>query len=441
MEGCQWQCAHSRQCGWGTVECQDALDGGWRELCEERAQVDPSFPDREKYMFESCFEPCFGYQGLHSMCAVTINHLDEQYGSVDNLIQKTCLSDSKGKPNGHKPDLIILMTQELNHANGFITLSAETNVFPKYVNNDALLGYAMSGECVGELSANTAVFVREGRENQLYPHRLECTREELRSTPCAWSNCKGSIVMGLHTSFGKLVVGNWHGHRAGTESTKRVEEFEAAVSAIHRIEPYRGKKLVVLGGDINVRSWFGEKNDPYPIDPRHSYTGSQLYEQIPDILGHGTWTMDQHLSGEVGLSEEVKDILSAEPLHQAKGWNTLCPTKTKTPDSFIIDEIKEWDGTYKKGLWGTKKRMVAKEIQVPNLECHTPADQMASGESVAEYTSMEKLYGSKSNTPSWTERIFLSKDLFDACGKIMKDTRNRQDDHDAVFVHCSLDQV
>jgi hypothetical protein len=311
------------------------------------------------------------------------------------------------------------------------------NQFPEYVTPDAIPGYVRAATCEGDLSANTAIFVREDQQHHILVGDQECTGTSLRSDPCDYTNCKGSTVMGLTTSAGKLVIGNWHGARKnGTFAKKRVLEFEQAAEAILKMQPFKEQKFVMFGGDTNVRSIWPTKSE---LDLNLEVTPSQIMAEIgPDILGVEGWTVDQHLAGEVGFSEAVKQGLRTSPLRQANGWNTLCPTKTKSRVSERIQETKVWTGEYEEKWWGNKKKFVKKTESLPNVRCRTPSDQTSTGKSPEEYVDMTNPWGAKNNAPSWTERFFLSTNLYEHCGKLMKDSRNAQNDHDPVFIRCTL---
>merc|ERR1712046_400241 len=123
------------------------------------------------------------------------------------------------------------------------------------------------------------------------------------------------------------------------------------------------------------------------------------------------------------------------------GWNSLCPTKTKaTGDQFKTDMTKP-NGFSKffKAKWMESKERKHVTDRIHNLRCKSPAGQMATGKSEVEFTDMtRKLWGDFSNPPSYTERLFLSQDLYETCGNAMKDIRHRNDDHDPMFVRCNL---
>lgn len=444
--GCAWNCAHGedRPCGWGAVTCLDK-DGRQGYLCDSKGTLEPNFL-RQSVVEEQCFKTCPAGQGLTSVCAITSNHLDEQYGSLANLIEKTCQSDSQGEKGSaplHSPDMIVLLTQELNHASRISIPGMESDDFPEFVHAEALEGYVMAATCVGKLSANTAVFVKSEKQHQIWADNVECTGTSLRSEPCDFTNCKGSTVMGLTTSAGKLVVANWHGQRAGTISHKRVEEFENAASAILEIQPFQGKKFVVMGGDTNVRSDFGPKDDytfRENLDLAAVNTPAQILSAIgPDVLGFEDWTVDQHLSGVKGFSESVKLGLQNTPLKQVKGWNTICPGKTKTLVDARFKTEDVWTGEYKESRWWGKSKVYEPVTEkLHNLMCESPAEQMSTGTASKELIDMKKIWGDKSSSPSWTERFFLDETLYENCGKAMKDIRNPQTDHDPLYVRCTL---
>merc|ERR1712187_961125 len=70
------------------------------------------------------------------------------------------------------------------------------------------------------------------------------------------------------------------------------------------------------------------------LDDEH--TPAEIWKAIgSDVLGRRGWTIDEHLSGKVGVNWVVKQGLQKNPLRQADGWDSLCPTKTKaTGDRF-----------------------------------------------------------------------------------------------------------
>jgi hypothetical protein len=244
--------------------------------------------------------------------------------------------------------------------------------------------------------------------------------------------------MSVPTSSGKLVVANWHGARAGTLSHERVQEFEKVAMTILDTSPFKGKKLVILGGDINVRSDFGSKGSQLALDLEVEHTPGDIVRAMGrDVLGVEGWTVDQHLNGTVGLSSFVKRALRRSPLRQAKGWNTLCPTKTKKPDPHWYVEEKVFVG-WGRSFWGAKKKRYSKvQRRKSHLHCRSPEDQTSTGRSDLELVDFKKKWwGPKSSAPSWTERFFLNEEMYNACGKVMKDIRNQQDDHDALYVHC-----
>lgn len=435
-DGCQWKCEHSDEhpCGFGKVSCSDGR-GAPGQACGLKAEREAEFPDAVSFG-QTCFRHCKPGQELSTLCAITSNHLDEQYGSVTALVAKTCLSDGSGHPTLPKPQLIVLLTQELNHAAYFTVMSS--NDFPSYVSPDALPGYVRAATCEGDLSANTAVFVKKGHEHHVFTGNQECTGSSLRSDPCDYTNCKGSTVMGLTTSAGKLVIGNWHGARAGTLSNKRVGEFEQLVKATFKIQPFAGRKLVLSGGDSNVRSNFGPKRS-LRLDASNERTPAEIRAAMGhDILGIAGWSVDQHLKGEVGLDKEVMSELRRSPLKQVKGWDTMCPTKTKTQLDARYEEERVWTGEYEWIWFGRRKKYRTVKKRIPNLRCRSPPDQMSTGESSEELLDMKRPSGDKSSSPSWTERLFLSPMLFESCGKAMKDIRNPRSDHDPFYTRCKL---
>lgn len=449
--GCNWECSHQETpCGWGDVTCVDE-EGNPGFACDTKADRQTGFIQRSE-MEMQCFKPCPAGQGLSSLCAVTSNHLDEQYGSLNTLVEKTCQSDGHGKKVSDQeqhPDVIVLLTQELNHAS-YINIGGINNDFPDYVQEDSLAGYTMAATCVGDLSANTAVFVKRSKSHQIYLADMECTGTSLVSAPCDYTNCKGSTVMGLTTTAGKLVVGNWHGQRAGTLSKKRVEEFENAARAVLAVQPFKGKKYVVFGGDTNVRSDFGPKVSsgqfiPEGFDLAEFHTPAEIVSVVgPDVLGIEGATVDQHLSGQAGLDEAVKAGLRETPLKQVKGWDTMCPGKTKSTDSARYVDKEVWTGKMEDNWgWVPGQHKVMKTVQESfhNLKCRSPPDQMSTGDSPDEFIDMKKYYGDKSSSPSWTERFFLDETLYQTCGKAMKDVRNAQTDHDALYVNCQLPEL
>jgi len=154
-----------------------------------------------------------------------------------------------------------------------------------------------------------------------------------------------------------------------------------------------------------------------------------------DVLGVPGWTLDQHLRGEVGLDPWVRSRLRSAPLRQAEGWDRLCPTYQKTTAPRYERKYREWDGTKN---WVGMKNYAKRVEHLPNLRCRAPASQMADGVARQEILSMARPDGKKSSAPSWTERIFLTEELFRACGEAKKDVRNTQTDHDPMFVNCSI---
>lgn len=426
LSGCEWKCQNktgNASCGWRNASCSSV--GGDDGPCELKMERRGGMQSKHDFGLDACFAPCTKQEALNSLCAVTSNHLDEQYGSVSSLISKTCFAEKTGVT----PDLVVLMAQELNHANN---LGIGANHFPRYVHPTAIPGYNLAAVCAPAMSANTAVFVRASKRSQIWGGSIECSNLTLRSK-CAFTNCKGSVVLGLITASGKLVVGNWHGERGGTFSKERTEEFEAAASAIYKSPTYLGRKLVVWGGDINVRSDFVGEATVFgdvllPEEIRRSMRG--------DALGEKGWDLDQHLRGEVGHSPFVKSALQGWQLRQAKGWDKLCPTYMKTIEAGHLKNYNEWDGTYTTNfLRMTVKHWVKKTEFRYNMACRTPADQLASGVSETEY--LKALEG-PGRAPSWTDRIFLSRELYDHCGMLKKDIRNIQTDHDPVYVTCSI---
>lgn len=432
-KGCSWQC-QSSSCGWGTVRCS-----GGERYCNLAASRLVNFQSKKDFLTHNCFTPCSQEDSLKTMCAITANHLDEQYQMrhvepLENLMLSTCLAD----PNAH-PDLLIVMAQELNHAN---KVSSGTNDFPTYVNRDSIPGYDLVGQCAPAMSANSAVYVRLPMSSRILPNSVECSGTKLISK-CDWTNCKGNAVMGLTTSSGKLIVGNWHGDRRGPVSEPRIEEFEKAAQEILSIQPYRGRKLVVWGGDTNVRSDFGGDAD-LTIDASEN---TILPEAISarmrggDFIGRPGWTVDEHLRGEVGLSDAVKTGLRGHPLRQVRDILKLCPTYRKSRQEYRTTMEEVWDGTWKT-RFGIRysKNMVMREKKRYNLLCQTPADQMPYGAPQnAEYIDMKRVMNTKkSRAPSWADRIFVSDFLYDGCGKAKKDIRNKQSDHDPVYVECNI---
>jgi len=423
LTSCWWTCTEALSgCGWGRVGCT----GGDQRFCALREAYEVDFPRKADFEFSTCFQTCTDGDALHSMCAITSNHLDEQYQSLSNLLEKTCFS---GRGADEKPDVVVLMTQELNHLGSHMDRS---NNFEKYVGADSLADYARVGHCTPHMSANSAVFVRTSVTSHVFQATVHCSGTDLRST-CSGTNCKGTSVMGLYTTAGYLVVGNWHGARAGTESETRIREFEQAVAYISNMPEFLGRKLVVFGGDTNVRSKFPEGFAINGDLPQH--LPQQIWEVVQlDVLGSADWTVDQHLRGEVGIDESVMRSLQKAPLKQVKDWNKLCPTYRKTSNSTYDEAFRAAAG---KGRLGFQK--YEKGIrQLPNLKCRTPAEQMADQRESEEFLDMKMPGGSKSRAPSWTERIFLSEDLFNSCGKAKKDTRNPQTDHDPMYVQCSM---
>lgn len=432
MDGCSFACSWdgvAGSCGWGNVLCKDN-DGSEGTLCDERATTDRSFRSRSKYRKEECVKGCATGDQMKSLCAITTNHLDEQYKSLDNLARSTCLVGSSSPP-----DMIIVMTQELNHANGLPVFS---NDFPDFVGPNSLTGYRRSATCEPEMSANTAIYVREALASRVFEDEVECRGLKIRK--CDWTNCKGNAIMGVYTTRGKLVVGNWHGARGQQVDRTRVLEFEQAATAILDIQPYEGMKHVIWAGDTNVRSYFpSDYADDLKVKPQLTPAEIRAVNG-DDVLGTRGQTVDQHLAGTAGESAEVKRRLQEAPLFQVKGWDSLCPTYKKTAESKRVVEEKEWDGTYEKSMFGfgQSKHYIKKTVEYAHLACMTPTDQLAQGVGVIEYTDFKEIEGKKSRAPSWTERIFLSRDLYDSCGKAMKDTRNKQNDHDPMFVHCAF---
>eukprot|EP00931_Biecheleriopsis_adriatica_P047240 TRINITY_DN27206_c0_g1_i1.p1 TRINITY_DN27206_c0_g1~~TRINITY_DN27206_c0_g1_i1.p1 ORF type:complete len:644 (-),score=100.14 TRINITY_DN27206_c0_g1_i1:27-1958(-) len=439
LSDCEWTCEHAPLgCGWGKVGCT-----GEEQFCELKGRREASFPERDDFRFSSCFKECPAEKSLSSMCAVTANHLDEQYGSLKNMIAKTCLAG----PDilALQPNLIVVMTQELNRV---ARLGTSDNVFPNYVGRSSLAeyGYVLAGVCDPAMSANSAVYVKQHLRSHVFSERVECSGLTLKSK-CSWTNCKGASVMGLSTTSGKLVVGNWHGTRSGHNSWERVLEFENAASYIGGVSSFLGRKLVVWGGDVNVRSDFSDANIRRLHETGDILSPESIFEVAGgprrDIIGQTGWTVDQHLRGEVGVNETLMLLLKEAPLKQVQGWNTLCPTYRKeVHDTF---EVLEHDGTYRTAKlagWDRiswrQKNMVKRTRH--HMRCRTPADQLADGipSGFVERLSMKEPWGKKSRAPSWTERIFLSEELFENCGKLKKDIRNRQGDHDPVFVFCSL---
>lgn len=448
LSGCQWRCSHARSCGWGKITCHDA-DGSLSALndCKYKTGLQwLNFPSKRNFKHDSCFKQCNKHNGLASMCNIAVNHLDKQYKTLSTLVERTCLS---GQPQ--HPDIITVATQELNHAN---RISDGPLDFNKYVNDTSLqsVQYVKVGSCAAKLSANSAVFVKSNKQHLVFAEKAgetRCSGTDYRST-CDWTNCKGSSVMAVETTSGWLVLGSMHLARAGTSSNDRVDEVEHALQGLSQQLPASSanrKTMVFFGGDINTRSDFGSKDhqkfiasEEY-LDAEHS--GNEVWKDVGgDILGHGSWTVDQHMSGAEGFSQEARRRAKALNLKAAKGFENLCPTYRKSKDAYRKEKVKKWDGAYEKGMFGFKKKvMVSRTVAHPNLKCRTPADQLASGVSTLEYHDMEKPFGDKSRSPSWTMRIFLSEPLQKACGKVIKDIRNAQDDHDPLFVHCDVSML
>eukprot|EP00928_Gymnodinium_smaydae_P009789 TRINITY_DN13671_c0_g1_i2.p1 TRINITY_DN13671_c0_g1~~TRINITY_DN13671_c0_g1_i2.p1 ORF type:complete len:626 (-),score=65.06 TRINITY_DN13671_c0_g1_i2:34-1911(-) len=427
IESCEWQCEHVDVCGWGKTTCNGDI-----RACQLRSEWEPAFPSKETFTFGMCFKPCVASHGGtgRSMCAVTVNHPDEQYGRLSSLISKTCFTSEKTRP-----DILILMVQELNHA-GKMSINAK-NDFPDFVYDGALPGYRLVSVCAPQMSANSAVFVREGANAHVFP-RTSCSNEVLKSH-CDWTNCKGNAVMEVWTSSGKLVVGNWHGARGGSESPERITEFEQAVRYIAQLQSFLGRKLVIWGGDVNVRSRF--KKNMEMVDFVKTYTPSELWQEIEgDVLGKVGWTVDDHLQGKVGNDPIVQAILAKEPLRQVSGWDRLCPSYRKVQHARreVVEHV--WNGTYKRYPLGIKKKAyITERVVQDNLKCvsdnvHTYGRRNHG----FEYTDTVALEGPKSRAPSWTERIFVSDDLLKHCGEAKKNIDNRQDDHDPLFVSCTL---
>merc|ERR1719507_76771 len=171
-------------CGWGEAKCVDAA-GETGQLCDYESKKEGSaMMDQVAHQFLHCFKPCEGDAAMQNMCIVTINHLDQQYGSLTNLFQKTCVSGDQGEPDPElEPHILVLLTQELNHA---ARAFDGANDFPVIVHEEALPGYTRSAVCEGQLSPNTAIFVKHGFEGQLFPQKVGCTGDELISKPCSW---------------------------------------------------------------------------------------------------------------------------------------------------------------------------------------------------------------------------------------------------------------
>lgn len=283
------------------------------------------------------------------------------------------------------------------------------------------------------MSANTALYVKDGMTSRVFNEKVSC---EMMKSECGWTNCKGNSIMTVYTSSGTLVVGNWHGARGPTVSEDRIKEFEEAVGFMSSVLPFQGKKHVVWGGDTNVRSAFPDGYQP----SKEVQTPEEIHALIlSDVLGRPGWSVDDHLSGRVGFDATVRDYLQKSPLRQAQDWNKLCPTYMKSDKPARLETVKEWTGEYDTNVFGYRsKRMKKVTRERPNIACRTPADQLAGGGPRVEYLNFARPGGASSRAPSWTERIFLSESLHGSCGKLMKDIRNRQDDHDPVFVRCSL---
>lgn len=424
IASCNYKCNMADGCGWGTVSCVDG-SGAQGTFCTAREVLDPTFPSPVDYRLDSCYQECAQPQGLKSLCAVSSNHLDEQYGSLAKLIKNTCFDG-----DAEKPDIVAVMTQELNHASSNPLASDD---FPSLVSGNSLSGYVRVGVCAPPMSANTALYVKHDLSSRVFSERTTC---KTMKSECGWTNCKGNSIMTVYTTSGAMVVGNWHGARGPTVSKNRMREFEEAAGYISSVKPFRGRKHVVWGGDTNVRSAFPDGYQP----PKDDQTPEEIGALIrTDVLGTPGWSVDDHLSGRVGLNATVQAQLQESPLKQALDWNKLCPTYMKSNEAVRLEEVQEWTGEYETVMFGfRRKKMITVTYERPNLACRTPADQLAGGSPKVEYLSFARPSGKSSRAPSWTDRIFLSEPLHGGCGKLMKDIRNKQDDHDPVFVRCSL---
>jgi len=435
--GCKWACGKV-ECGWSDVECQGSGSMLPGELCH-------ILPESKKHFAnENCYQPCKSEDEISTICAVAVNHLDEQYGSLQTLVDKTCVSENgdhsafapshsgpRGRPTLKRPDLLVFMTQELQHAN---KVNNKGEDFHKFVNDDALAHYRLAGECVGNLSASVAVYVRTEMWSRVFPVSVTC---EHFISMCDWTNCKGSAVMTMMTTSGKLILASSHLARAGQISAKRVKQFEIVANAIASARQGDRQSLVIFGGDSNVRSEFRED-----VSFDQEYTAEQVRQAAgPDILGHENWTLDQHLEGRVGLNSRVRIGLQDQPLFQAKSWDKLCPFYRKTNETAGKKvKVKSGTKTKPKRFRVRRRKDATQDAAVRNtLACRSPEDQLASGDnSQLEFFDVSSIKGCKSRAPSWTMRVFLSEVMYEACGKLMKDIRNLQTDHDPVFVRCLL---
>lgn len=191
-----------------------------------------------------------------------------------------------------------------------------------------------------------------------------------------------------------------------------------------------------------MRSDFGGESD-MAIDPDNVTVPAEAISALMrggDFLGRSGWTFDEHLRGEVGFSNEVMSGLQSHPLRQVQDILKVCPTYRKSTQAYRTTTERVWDGTYK-SMFGVRfQHMVSQEKRLYNLACQTPADQLPHGvPQREEYIDMKRAANTgKSRSPSWTERLFVSDNLYTGCGKAKKDIRNKQSDHDPVYVECTI---
>jgi len=450
--GCRWECKPAPTCGWGTPLCKDA-DGKSGTECDIRHMTDSSIQGYWSFLKQECYKSCPKSDGLSTICTVAVNHLDEQYSTVQNLVAKTCYSNAM---YAQKPDLIVLLTQELNHAGKLNTTKAKAghSNFDKYINGSALPGYELAAQCNDAMSAGVGVFVTLEMRSRVLRGSKTCSGVKYRSA-CDWTNCKGTAVLGVKTTSGMLVAASMHLARGPRLSEKRVEELTDALRAVTEAPAFRGRKIVVLGGDINVRSDFGTDDaysSAFKLNPEEEHTAEAVdAARGLDVLGIEGVTLNDHLRGESlkssGMSKSLTSWmqkLKELKMQQFKNWRRLCPTYRKTSTRYTLEKEEYSTGEYEKAIFGAVKQIEKKTTRIVkrhSLLCKTPAEQTAQSSSEPEYLSLDRMGGSKSRAPSWTMRIMMSGNLHSSCGSAMKDTRHQKSDHDPVFVKCSMSHL
>eukprot|EP00929_Paragymnodinium_shiwhaense_P112520 TRINITY_DN8077_c0_g1_i2.p1 TRINITY_DN8077_c0_g1~~TRINITY_DN8077_c0_g1_i2.p1 ORF type:complete len:828 (-),score=165.73 TRINITY_DN8077_c0_g1_i2:116-2599(-) len=403
-------------CGWHKVKClhYDTKAEAKTSLCEDHYQSTlHDWQVQNALEMSGCSE-----RPLEKLCSVTMNeHTPKHFTLKVKKIVEACAG----------ADVITIATQETTtHMKVAGAMFSKSYNFPDIVTAFEEKGYVTAGYCYSILSAGVGIFVKPEKRQYFAPElyggkkdEKACFFETESSQDDAATNTKGSTILSIPTVMGLMVAASTHADRGPTMSDGRVQLFHGTTKYL--MVP--GPALITWGGDFNQRvaitdsdmanlMKYGQVDDPDPQSPKNGQKGpvpkelqpERVYELLkgkPDILGRHMYTTEQELEFSTGGRLQQVDGI----------WNH-CPTYRKDNPGVYKGWSRTWNG---------------------NLACKGPGDEHI------QYYNCCKYQGASSRSPSWTERIFVDRQLKAGCQEAKKIFSD--EDHDMLYVQCEVPTI